>query len=72
MSQKHVLNSCKPLVSYLWNTGKQYSPRCDDAERWAILFAWRNLIEKFKITSDTHKTDSDNDGHVWVNFRAKV
>ena len=38
------------LASFLWDTGKQYSPRCDAAERGvpseAILFAQRNVIEK--------------------------
>ena len=39
------------LASFLWDIGKQYSPRCDAAERGvpsgAILFAWRNFIEKW-------------------------
>ena len=38
------------LASLLWDIGKQHSPRCDAAERGvpsvAILFAWRNFIEK--------------------------
>ena len=38
------------LVSFLWNIGKQHSPRCDAAKRGvpsgAILFAQRNFIEK--------------------------
>ena len=38
------------LVSLLWDIGKQNSPRCDAAERGvpsgAILFAYRNFIEK--------------------------
>ena len=38
------------LASLLWDIGKQNSPRCDAAERGvpsrAILFAWRNFIEK--------------------------
>ena len=38
------------LVSLLWDIGKQYSPRCDAAERGvpsgAILFAQTNFIEK--------------------------
>ena len=39
------------LASFLWDIGKQYSPRCDAAERGvpsgAILFAYRNFIEKW-------------------------
>ena len=38
------------LASFLWDIGKQNSPRCDAAERGvpsgAILFASRNFIEK--------------------------
>ena len=38
------------LASFLWDVGKQYSPRWDAAERGvpsgAILFAQRNFIEK--------------------------
>ena len=38
------------LASFLWDIGKQYSPRCDAAERGvpsgAILFAQSNFIEK--------------------------
>ena len=38
------------LASLLWDIGKQYSLRCDAAERGvpsgAILFAQRNFIEK--------------------------
>ena len=38
------------LVPLLWDIGKQYSPRCDDAEQGvpsgAILFAHRNFIAK--------------------------
>ena len=38
------------LASFLWDMGKQHSPRWDAAERGvpsgAILFAQRNLIEK--------------------------
>ena len=38
------------LVPLLWDIDKQYSPRCDAAERGvpsgAILFAQRNFIEK--------------------------
>ena len=38
------------LASLLWDIGKQHSTRCDAAERGvpsgAILFAWRNFIEK--------------------------
>ena len=33
------------LASLLWDIGKQNSPRCDAASG-AILFAWRNFIEK--------------------------
>ena len=39
------------LGSLLWDIGKQYSPRCDAADRGvpsgAILFALRNFIEKW-------------------------
>ena len=38
------------LASHLWDIGKQHSPRCDAAEcgvpSGAILFAWRNFMEK--------------------------
>ena len=38
------------LASLFWDIGKQYSPRCDAAERGvpsgAILFEQRNFIEK--------------------------
>ena len=38
------------LVSFLWDIGKQNSPRCDAAKRGvpsgAILFAQRKFIEK--------------------------
>ena len=38
------------LVSFLWDIGKQYSPRCDAAKSGvpsgAILFAQRNFIEE--------------------------
>ena len=38
------------LVLFLSDTGKQYNPRCDFTEYRipyeAILFAWRNFIEK--------------------------
>ena len=37
------------LVSFLWDIGKQYSPRCDAAKcgvpSGAILFAWRIFIK---------------------------
>ena len=37
------------LASFLWDIGKQNSPRCDAAERGvpsgAILFAQRNFID---------------------------
>ena len=43
-------NSFKPGVLFVGHIGKQHSPRCDAAERGvpsgAILFAWRNFIEK--------------------------
>ena len=43
------------LASFLWDIGKQYSPRCDAAERGvpsgAILFAKRNIIEKWNKNS---------------------
>ena len=39
------------LASLLWDLGKQNSPRCDATERGvpsgAILFAYRNFIEKW-------------------------
>ena len=38
------------LASFLWDIGKQNSPRCDAAKRGvpsgAILFAYMNFIEK--------------------------
>ena len=63
MSEEHSTRSCSvriitvctsltriSLTSLLWDIGKQYSPRCDAAERgvlsWAILFAQRNFLEK--------------------------
>ena len=40
------------LASLLWDIDKQNSPRCDAADSGvpsgAILFAWRNFIEKYK------------------------
>ena len=39
------------LASFLWDIGKQNSPRCEAAERGlpsgAILFAFMNFIEKW-------------------------
>ena len=38
------------LVSFLWDIGKQHSPRCDAVRgvpSGAILFAKRNFIEKW-------------------------
>ena len=41
--------------SFLWDKGKQFSPRCDAAEcgvpSEAILFTWRNSIEKLNKIS---------------------
>ena len=38
------------MASLLWDIGRQYSPRCDAAERsipsGAILFPYRNFVEK--------------------------
>ena len=46
------------LASLLWDIGKQYSPRCDAAERGvpsgAILFAYRNFIEKWIKSLKAH------------------
>ena len=43
------------MTSFLCDIGKQYSPRCDAAERGvptgAILFAQRNFIEKWNKNS---------------------
>ena len=62
------------LGSFLWDKGKQYSPRCDAAERgvpsWAIPFAYRNFIEKRNKTLKSHlkplkfkwTCPNDNDG----------
>ena len=72
------------LVSLLWDTGKQHSPRCDAAVRGvpsgAILFAWRNFIEKMRQNLKiTPKTPNNESGliqlitmgksicHIWVN-----
>ena len=49
--EKHLCSHCiNSLASLLWNIGKQYSPRCDAAERGipsgAIPFAQRIFIEK--------------------------
>ena len=68
--------SCMPaalllsLASLLWDIGKQYSPRCDAAERGvpsgAILFAYRNFIEKWNKILKSHlrplkkKVDTSN------------
>ena len=54
------------LASFLGDTGKQNSPRCDAAERGvpsgAILFEQRNFIEKrdekIRITPNTPKNES--------------
>ena len=58
------------LASLLWDIGKQYSPRCDAAEpgvpSGAILFAYRNIIEKWNKILKSHlrplkmKVDSSN------------
>ena len=53
--QAHHLDILKlthlSLASFLWDICKQYSPRCDAAERGvpsgAILFAQRKVIEKW-------------------------
>ena len=41
------------MTSYLWDICKQYSPRCDDAERGvsfgAIVFAVRGIASKTKF-----------------------
>ena len=55
------------LPSLLWDIGKQYSPRCDAAERGvpsgAILFAQRNFIEKLdKKIKKTPNTPKDKSG----------
>ena len=46
------------LASLLWDIGKQYSPRCDAAEHGipseAILFAYRNCIEKWNKILNSH------------------
>ena len=46
------------LASLLWDIGKQNSPRCDAAERGvpsgAILFAYRNFIEKWSKILKSH------------------
>ena len=46
------------LASILWDIGKQYIPRCDAAEcgvpSGAILFAYRNLIEKWNKILKSH------------------
>ena len=56
------------LAYFLWDKGKQHSPRCDAAEcgvsSGAILFAQRNFIKieikkiKIKITPNTPKNES--------------
>ena len=54
------------LASFLWDIGKQNSPRCDAAKRGvpsgAFLFAQRNFIEKrdkkIKITPYIPKNES--------------
>ena len=47
---RNVILTHLNLASLLWGIGKQNSPRCDAAERGvpsgAILFAYRNFIEK--------------------------
>ena len=52
-----VLLTHLSLASLLWDIGKQHSPRCDAAERGvpsrAILFAWRNFIEKWNKKSNS-------------------
>ena len=64
------------LASFIWNIGKQYSPRCDAAKRGvpsgAILFAKRNFIEKMnflilpekvQVGKDQEKAQSEKDSH---------
>ena len=53
------------LASFLWDIGKQHSPRCDATEHGipsgAILFAQRKFIEKvnkMKISLDAPKSES--------------
>ena len=75
------------LASLLWDIGKQYSPRCDAAERGvpsgAVLFAQRNFIEKLdkkkiKKTPNTPKNagkwfhPNDNDGKIHSSNMGKM
>ena len=72
----HVLLTHLSLSSFLWDIGKQNSPRCDAAERGVpsgvILFAKRifikNLFKKLKITHDAPRNESghpnDNNGKI--------
>ena len=50
------------LASFLWDIGKQHSPRWDAAERGipsgAVLFAQRNFIEFIKIAPSAPKNES--------------
>ena len=64
------------LASLLWDIGKQYSPRCDAAERGVPCSAAshlglfclhrqissKNEIKKIKITPNTPKNENDNRG----------
>ena len=58
------VNQVNPYkTGFLWDIGKQHSPRCDTAECGApsgsILFAQRNFIDKkIKITPNTPKNES--------------
>ena len=50
------------LASFLWDIGKQNSPKCDATKRiipsGAILFAEKIFIEKSKNTLDVPKNES--------------
>ena len=54
--QNFCILTCLSLVSFLWDIGKQYSPRCDAAQRGvpsrAILFEkfHRKIEYKIEIT----------------------
>ena len=72
-----LVNPYKPGV-FLWDIGKQKSPRCDAAKRGvpsgAILFAYRNFNEKcnineksllmsLKMKVESHPNDKDGEVH---------
>ena len=56
------------LVSFLWDIGKHHSPGCDLAipsvTSGAMLFAQRNLIEKF--TPNTPKIESGHAQYIMM------